>query len=142
MLFLPACAAGADTETGDGDRADDTATHADTLASGRFADTEVEDWMPVTSGNWPNAVTGDTCSDPNGPICYDCLHVPTNTYARWLRQETEGGGYRDDVWFEAVLGQLAFSDFDEETGAGLGTDGAYYAFDTMGACAPVYWLYP
>jgi hypothetical protein len=78
----------------------------------------------------------------SGPTCDDCLHVATSTYTRWFRQETGGCGYGDDVWFEAFLGQFAFSDFDEETGAGLGNDGAYYAFDTVSACAPTFWLYP
>lgn len=119
---------------------EDTAT-TPPLASGSFADTNVEDWMPVTSGNWENAVTGDACNDPNGPTCYDCLHVPSGTYARWFRQETEGGGYSDDDWFEATLGQLVFEDFDAETGEGLTADGGYYAFDTLSACAAVYWQY-
>jgi hypothetical protein len=122
--------------------APDTTDDSDSLASGDFADTEVTDWLPMTSGNWPNALTDDACNSAGGPTCYDCLHVPTGTYARWYRVETAGGGYADDAWFEAVLGQLTFSDFDAEVGSGLGEDGAYYAFDTVQACAPAYWLYP
>jgi hypothetical protein len=120
----------------------DTADTPAPLASGNFADTEVTDWLPVTSGNWPNTLTDDACDNASGPTCYDCLHVTTGTYARWYRVETAGGGYADDAWFEAVLSQLTFSDFDEDAGAALGEDGAYYAFDTVQACAAVYWLYP
>ncbi len=139
LFFMAACGPSG-TASDEGDNPDDTAS-AGPLSSGSFADTEVPDWMPVTSGNWPNGLTADTCNSGGGPVCYDCLHVPTGTYARWFRVETEGGGYGDDQWFEAVLGQLTFSDFNEEQGSGIGTDGAYYAFDTVQACAPAYWLY-
>jgi hypothetical protein len=145
LLLALACVPSATVTLDDSDApcAADTAatTTPDPLVSGAFADTEVPDWMPVLSGNWPNGLTADACNNPTGPTCYDCLHVPTGTYARWFRVETEGGGYVDDQWFEATLGQLAFTDFDAESGAALGTDGTYYAFEPAQACAPVYWLY-
>lgn len=126
----------ADTGT---DTDSDTAP-VEPLVSGSFADTEVEDWLPVIGGNWPNGLTADACNDANGPTCYDCLHLPTGTYARWYRVDM-GHGYATDQWFEAALGQVTFTDYDESGGTGLGTDGAVYKLEPVLGCAPAYWLY-
>lgn len=145
LALLAGCGSGTVTlDTADRDLtpplADDSGEGApDPVDAETYADTEVADWMPVISGNWANPLTADACNSPDGPVCYDCYHAPTGTYARWFRVDQDGG-YADDDWFGATLGQLVFEDYDEEGGTGLATDGAFYAFDTMAACAPMYWL--
>lgn len=139
LATLAACSsAGGTAEQGDNPAggSDDTSAALSVDAVGA---TNVQDWSPLTSGNWPNGLTADACNNANGPTCYDCLHLPTGTYARWYRVDT-GSGYADDDWFGATLGQLTFTDWDDDGGTGLGTDGAYYAVDPVSACAPVYWL--
>ncbi len=97
------------------------------------ADTDLDDWAPLVSGNLPNALTADDCAD--GESCFDCVHVPTGTYARWYLDA-------DGNWFEAVLGTLPLGEgWDATVGSGLGDDGVYYAVDTMAACVPFYELH-
>lgn len=128
-----------DSGCGD-DSADTSDTGLEPIDVTSLEGTEVPDWIPLTSGNWDNELTDDECDDPNGPVCYDCVHAPTGTYARWFRVDVQGSSYRNDQWFGATLGQLVFTDGGPEEGAGLATDGAYYDFAPGAACAPVYWL--
>jgi hypothetical protein len=99
-----------------------------------FTAADLDDWGPLQAGNWPNTLTDEACGE-KGPTCFDCVHVPTGTYARWYLDE-------NGEWYEAILGSIEFGeDFDYSVGSGLGTDGVYYSVDTMVACLPFYEMY-